>query len=266
VNQTDWALRIFRRSVLKQEKFRQIISMLGDVRGRTCLDIGADNGVISLLLRQGGGTWHSADLDDVTVESIRQLVGDSVHRIDGTSTPFADDTFDVVVIVDFLEHIDTDREFARELARILRPGGTLIVNVPHLKRFSLLNRVRHGIGLTDEKHGHVRPGYDLAGLADVLGPDFAVERSRTYSRSFSEAVDTVLNGVYELRKRQGSRERSRKGRVVTAADVARFRKELRLLSALYPALWLITRADHLLALQAGYKLIVRATRRIPEPA
>jgi SAM-dependent methyltransferase len=264
VNQAEWALRIFRRSVLKQEKYRQIVSMLGDVRGKTCLDIGADNGVISLLLRQRGGTWHSADLDEVTVDSIRRLVRDNVHRIDGRSTPFPDDAFDVVVIVDFLEHVHTDREFARELARILRPGGTLIVNVPRLNPRSLLNRFRNAIGLTDEKHGHVRPGYDIAGLCRVIGPDFTVERVQTYSRWFSEAVDTVLNGLYLLRSRQNGAGPSRKGPVMTEAEAGRLRKELRLLSMIYPALWLTTRADRLLFLQAGYKLIVRATLRKAE--
>jgi SAM-dependent methyltransferase len=256
----EWALRLFRRSVPKQEKYRQIVAMLGDVRGKTCLDIGADNGVISYLLRRLGGTWHSAGLDEVTVESIRRLVGDDVHRIDARSTPFPDDMFDVVVIVDFLEHIHSDREFADELARIVRPGGTLIVNVPRLVPGSRLHRFRHSIGLTDEKHGHVRPGYTLAGLRDLLHPTFEIEEARTYSKLFSEGVDTALNAAYELRRTGRDGERSRKGPVVTEEETRRLSKELRLLSAVYPVIWLVTRADRLLFLQEGYKLIVRAVR------
>ena len=95
----QWALALFRRSVLKQEKFARIVDMLGSVEGKTCLDIGGDNGIISYLLRRRGGTWHSADLDPTTVESIRELVGSDVHLIDGVRTPFPDRFFDVVVIV-----------------------------------------------------------------------------------------------------------------------------------------------------------------------
>jgi SAM-dependent methyltransferase len=256
--QTEWAVALFRKSVLKQAKFRRILELLDDPAGKTNLDIGADNGVISYLLRQRGGQWRSADLDERAVASIRQLVGDEVYRLDGASTPFADRSFDQVVIVDYLEHIPDDRAFARELERIVKPGGTVIVNVPHLQPGSPLNRFRHLIGLTDEWHGHLRPGYSLASLRETLGPRFRIDRAVTYSRFGSELVDTALNGVFEvMRKRKGGRGSS-KGTVVTQADVGQYRKQFRLLSLLYPALRLTAAADRLLPWQAGHKLIVRA--------
>jgi SAM-dependent methyltransferase len=257
----DWAVALFNRSVLKQAKFRQVLAHLDDPAGKTNLDIGADNGVISYLLRQRGGEWHSADLDETAVASIRRLVGHNVYQIDGGPTPFQPATFDQIVILDFLEHIRDDRGFARELARILRPGGRVIINVPHTKPRSLLNRFRHAIGLTDEWHGHLRPGYDLEHLRDLLGPHFVVERVTTYSRTFSELVDTAINGLYELLKRRSAgRSPSRKGTVVTQSDLRQHRKEFLLLSVLYPFLWGIAKLDHLLWLQSGYKLIVQARR------
>jgi SAM-dependent methyltransferase len=163
-----------------------------------------------------------------------------------------------VIIVDYLEHIQDDRAFAQELARILVPGGILVVNVPHLQPGSPLNRFRHRIGLTDAWHGHLRPGYTVEGLREVLGPRFAIERAVTYSRFGSELVDTALNGMYEaMRKRSGGASSS-KGAVVTAADVGRHRKQLRLLSLLYPALKLTASTDRLMPWQPGHKLIVRA--------
>ncbi len=260
-SQAEWAVALFRRSVLKQAKYRSIIGMLGDVENKTCLDIGGDNGVISYLLRQRGGNWHSADLDPAAVESIGRLV-DNVHQIDGLRTPFADDYFDVIVIVDFLEHIHTDRSFADELARILKPAGTLIVNVPHIKRRSVLNRVRHAVGLTDEKHGHVRPGYTVDGLTDVIGNEFRVEEVKTYSGTFAESIDTMMHvafGILERLKRGRAPKPTSKGTVVTSDDLSRHRGEFLLLSALYPVLWAISQLDRLLVYQQGYKLILRAT-------
>src|SRR5574341_2307285 len=93
----DWALMLFRKSVLKQNKFRQITELLGDPRGMSCLDVGSDNGVISYLLRQRGGSWKSADLDEAAVGAIRDLVRDDVYQIDGRRPPFADNEFDRIV-------------------------------------------------------------------------------------------------------------------------------------------------------------------------
>ena len=259
-----WPLRLFRRSVIKQEKWRRIEALLPaeGLEGRRCLDIGADNGVISLLLRRHGGTWTSVDLDESTVASIRELVGEDVQQIDGGRMPFADRSFDLVVIVDFLEHIQADCEFAAELARILAPGGTLIVNVPRPRPGSLMNRLRLEAGLTDEKHGHVRPGYDLDGLRSTLGEPFELETSVLYSRAFSESVDIALNALYESRKGTGDGEpRSRKGTVVTGADLEKRMQEFRALSLVYPLLWAWVRLDALLPRSSGHRLIARFRRR-----
>ena len=258
---SEWALALFNRSVLKQAKFKQILAHLDDPAGKCGLDIGADNGVISYLLRQRGGQWLSADLDERTVASIRQLVGSGVSQISGEAVPFEDRTFDLVVIVDFLEHIPDDRSFAGELARILKPGGQVLVNVPHLKPRSLLNRFRHAVGLTDKWHGHLRPGYSLEGLRQLLGPAFVIEKGTTYSGAFSEIVDTALNGLYlAMQKRQGLGGSSSKGSVITESDVRKHRKQFMLLSVLYPLFWSIAKLDALLWFTPGYKLIVSARR------
>jgi SAM-dependent methyltransferase len=255
----EWAVALFRKSVLKQAKLRRITALMEDPAGQRCLDIGGDNGVISLLLRRLGGRWASADLDQRTVASIRALVGEDVHRLDGARTPFPARSFDQVVVVDYLEHIADDAAFGEELARILKPGGRVIVNVPHLKPRSVLNRFRHAVGLTDEWHGHLRPGYSLDGIRTLLGPRFFIERAETYSKAFSELVDTALNGLYlAMQRRTGEVTGSSKGTVVTQADLHKHRKQFVLLSALYPFLWGISRLDALLWLQPGYKLIVRA--------
>ena len=47
-----------------------------------------------------------------------------------TSLPFADDTFDVVSAFDVIEHIEPESAVVDELARVLRPGGRLLVSVP----------------------------------------------------------------------------------------------------------------------------------------
>jgi SAM-dependent methyltransferase len=251
----EWAVALFRRSVLKQRKLAEITAWLGPTAGRRCLDLGSDNGVISLLLREQGGEWSSGDLTEEAVASIRSLVGSDTHLVHGDHLPFPDAAFDCVAVVDMLEHVPDERAFAAELARVLRPGGRLVVNTPHLKS-TLLRRLRHALGQTDEKHGHLRPGYTPEGLRRLLGPALEMEGSRTYSRFFSELVDTLINAALE-RLGKGS---SSKGMVVTGSDLSRHRRTFRLWSAVYPFVWAVTRLDALVP-ASGYMLIAAATRR-----
>jgi ubiquinone/menaquinone biosynthesis C-methylase UbiE len=249
-----WAVSLFRRSVLKQRKVAEITAALGPTEGLRCLDLGSDNGVVSLLLRQGGGRWASADLTDEAVEAIRGLVHDDVHSTDGRTLPFPDAEFDRVVVVDMLEHVPDDRVFLAEVARVLKPGGLLVVNTPPLKH-TALRRARHALGQTDEKHGHLRPGYTAEALRALFGPLFTLRQHHTYSRFFSEAVDTAINWGVERLGKKGSA----KGMVVTGADVKKHRKLFLAYSAVYPAVWAVTRFDALVP-ASGYMLIASATR------
>jgi SAM-dependent methyltransferase len=259
----EWAIALTRRSVLKQAKIRELTDAIGPIAGEACLDIGGDNGAVSAILRSRGGRWASADLGDRNIASIREVVGGDVRAIEGSRLPFESAAFDLVVIVDLLEHVEDDRELVRECARVLRPGGTLVVNVPHVKKRSLINAARHAVGLTDAWHGHLRPGYTIAGLSDLLAPDFRIEMTRTYSRAFSETIDLVMNAVFEkLRGPKSAAPPDSKGPVVTSTDVAKHGTAFRLLGITYPFLYAFSRLDALMPFQPGYKLIVRA-RHVP---
>jgi SAM-dependent methyltransferase len=244
--------------VLKQEKLREIERLLPPLEQKTCLDIGGDNGVVSYLLRQKGGTWHSADMAE-TVEAIREIVGQNVHPLEGASLPFPDKHFDLVVVIDYLEHIHDDHLFVEEVFRVLKPGGELILNVPHAKRGAVLRPVRVALGLTDEQHGHVRPGYRESELRQLLDGLFTIRAVRTYSRFFSHLIDMVF-GLAHARFTKGEPRKTSKGAVVTQADFEGDARAFLLSSLLYPICWFLVRLDRLLFFTKGYLLIIGAEK------
>lgn len=258
----EWPVRLFRRSVLKQQKYRAITGLLGSAAGRRCLDIGSDSGVVSYLLRQGGGDWASADLDPAAVASIRTLVGTDVHQLDGGRTRFRDDEFDCVVIVDLLEHLADDRKFVDELHRIVRPGGVVIANVPY-PHHGLLRRLRDSLGQTDEQHGHVRPGYTLETLGALLEGRFTLSVAHRYSGFFAEATDALL--IWGLGRLKGGAQGSKKGVIVGETNLKRHARLFRAYSMIYPFVWGLSQLDRLLWWQPGYMLIAKATVNKPTP-
>ena len=84
---------------------------------------------------------------------------------DALNLPFADDSFDVVIAAEILEHIPQDTAAMAELVRVVRPGGTVAVSVPRW----LPERVCWA--LSDEYHevegGHVRI-YERSQLVERL--------------------------------------------------------------------------------------------------
>lgn len=113
--------------------------------GHRVLDFGCGGGRHALeAMRRGGAvTALDADVDEVRkaaawiaamLEDDKQTAenggtGNAVVA-DGGALPFDDGAFDCVVASEVLEHVHDDASVVGELARALRPGGTLAVTVP----------------------------------------------------------------------------------------------------------------------------------------
>jgi len=75
------------------------------------------------------------------------------HYYDGTRLPFDDASFDTVLSVQVLEHTPSPQALLNEMARVLRPGGTLLLSAPFSFR------------LHEEPHDYFR--YTPHGLRDM---------------------------------------------------------------------------------------------------
>jgi 2-polyprenyl-3-methyl-5-hydroxy-6-metoxy-1,4-benzoquinol methylase len=261
----EWHMRLYRKSLHKQAKLRNILSLMPSPGGKGCIDVGGDNGVISYLLRQEGGTWQSVDLTEKAVNSIGQLVGeDQAHLIEDNRLPFDDQVADLIVIIDYLEHVEADEAFAKECHRVLKEDGILLVNVPFRKRMSLIRGIRKILGLTDAMHGHVRPGYSEAELYNVLKNGFDVPKAKTYNKFFIELVDTGVQFLGTFIKSSHD-DGGSKGNLIDQEDFSRHIKAFRLYSFIYPFLWLAAKLDFFLFWTQGHSLVVLAHRRSWKP-
>ncbi len=111
--------------------------------GHLVLDMGAGAGRHAFeVFRRGAHIvaldYSLADLKDVSGlfaamrdadEAPAGTVAATVNG-DGTRLPFPDDTFDRIICSEVMEHIPDDSAAAAELARVLKPGGTIAVTVP----------------------------------------------------------------------------------------------------------------------------------------
>jgi SAM-dependent methyltransferase len=97
-------------------------------RGRV-LDVPAGQGALAERLRDNGFDVRACDLypELFRVPSIEVRPGD----LSGT-LPYGDAEFDAVVCLEGLEHIENPHQAIREFARLLVPGGHLVVSTPNI--------------------------------------------------------------------------------------------------------------------------------------
>ena len=93
------------------------------------LDVGCGTGAIMEFVKRKGFVVFGIDVDQVALEYCRSK-GLEVGSGLATKIGFPDDTFDIVLALDVLEHVQVDREAVQEIQRILKKGGIFIASVP----------------------------------------------------------------------------------------------------------------------------------------
>jgi ubiquinone/menaquinone biosynthesis C-methylase UbiE len=116
---------------LNLAKRLRLMERYTDVRGKRVLDCGCGAGdYVTALLEVGADAWG--------IEYAREKVASSHSSVTGRLSvgdlgeiAVGDAAFDVALLNEVLEHVPDDRRVLRELWRILRPGGTLIIFSPN---------------------------------------------------------------------------------------------------------------------------------------
>ena len=98
-------------------------------RDLLALDIGCGTGVNLKFLSQYGRVI-GLDSEELAVKLCQEGGQGRALRGDVREIPFRDRSFDVVVAMDVMEHVDDDAGMLQEVRRVLKPGGLLYLTVP----------------------------------------------------------------------------------------------------------------------------------------
>jgi len=193
-----------------KHRIRVALEYLDVQPGERVLDCGCGLGwPLKILSETQEGFLVGADRDLARLGRARREVGGArLVAADIARLPFADETFDKILLSEVLEHLPDDLGALREVRRVLRPGGILAVTVPN-HDYPLLwdpiNWTRERLGLAPIRAGilggiwtdHVRL-YTRPEVVDLLRrADFAVEDVRGHVHY---CVPFAHNLVYGLGK------------------------------------------------------------------
>jgi len=263
---TPWQLRMFQKTLKKKLRLKALKTHLGVLSGTDeCLLVtcGDNNGAMNYRLRELGGKWSWADLERKSIQEMSGLLGDPVVHVSQDNLPFPDEKFDCVVSIDVHEHLKDPNPFTKELWRVTKRGGKVIVTMPNGDETKLATRIKNGIGMTKEKYGHVREGYDIPELKNLMKTnDIQPCAESSFSKFFTEILELSINFLYvNILSKKGKAE-VEEGTIAPATQdqLKSVEKTYKMYSLIYPLFWLISKMDIFLLFSRGYVVMVEGKK------
>ena len=145
--------------------------------GGKVVEYGAGSGNVSERLLPLAGHLTLVEPSGFLIDPLRSRFAASANvavaaaTLEAHAAQTADETFDTVVLVNVLEHIEADRAALANLVRILKPGGHLLVFVPAMQW--LMSEL-------DRLHGHFRRYHKADLVAKVQGAGAQVSQCRYF--------------------------------------------------------------------------------------
>jgi ubiquinone/menaquinone biosynthesis C-methylase UbiE len=149
-----------------------VLGLLAVKPGERVLDIGCGNARDITRVTECGGHVVGVDISAGMVAAAKQelermgMSGIKLQVGDATSLDFPDASFDKVLCSEVIEHIPDALQALREMRRVLRPGGCLVLSTPNKGSWYGLERYWIWEGLLRRKWPH--PCDEWRNMADVL--------------------------------------------------------------------------------------------------
>lgn len=135
--------------------------------GQKVLDVGGFDGLISSSLKA------RVDIQPVILDTdakglvIAKKRGLETCMADALDIPFKEASFDIALCLDVIEHLQNGEAMLREVSRILKPGGLLVITAPvDGSQFAFLSGDE--LKKLHKKWGHIRTGYKLDEMKSIL--------------------------------------------------------------------------------------------------
>lgn len=266
-NSTPWQLRMFQKTLKKRLRLKELSRILGNIsKNNECLLVtcGDNNGAMNYYLREIGGNWSFVDLEKKSLDEMSLLLNQEVKYVNYDNLPFNDKSFNVIVTIDCHEHLKDPETFTKEIHRIAKENGRVIITVPGGQKTKVANILKNAVGMTKEKYGHIREGFSVKELSGLMmNAKLNPIKKRTFSRFFTEMLELGINFLYVQVLAKKSKTKVDEGTIAPATEdqLKSVEKTYKLYSLFYPFFKVISSFDYLLFFTKGYVVIVEGEKR-----
>jgi SAM-dependent methyltransferase len=177
---------------------RLILDLIGDLAGRLVLDVGCGDGALTCTAASRGAAVTGIDPDPAMLDAARARVAGADYGatfVEGRveELPLREASFDLVAAITVLCFVPDALSAVREMARVLRPGGRLVLG--ELGRWSwwaAIRRVRGWLGSSSWAAARFRTAAEMEILARQAGLSITAVRSGVYYPPVGVAARALL--------------------------------------------------------------------------
>lgn len=160
------------------------------------LDYGCGSGFLAGILQERGYDTSGVDVSPEAIEFGKDKGIKNLSIVSGVKTNYPDASFDLVLAMDVIEHVEDDYLVMMELARILKPDGLAIITIPAYQWMW---------GVQDEVAHHFRR-YTMKSFLKLVKstPGLKVVR-KTYFNTFlfpPAALVRIASKIFKLKSRE----------------------------------------------------------------
>jgi ubiquinone/menaquinone biosynthesis C-methylase UbiE len=113
-----------------QDRRLDLIRQYVELRAKRILDVGCGLGMYVSQFRQFSDDVYGVDIDPDKIGRASEWLP-NLKISPAEQLPFEDNSFDIILLNEVIEHVDDDRQTIREAYRVLAPGGHIVVYAPN---------------------------------------------------------------------------------------------------------------------------------------
>lgn len=176
--------------------YQLVLEFLPPVEGKKVLEIACGRGGFSRLLASRGATVWGADFSESAVAIAKDrllrdpLLVDHVTyvQVDAQDMPFEENSFDLVISCETIEHVPDPRAAVREMHRVCKPGGTLFLTTPNYMNLMGLYEI----------YSAVRKRKILSGLEQPLDRHYVFFQIRRFVQTAGWQIIATNGTVHQV--------------------------------------------------------------------
>lgn len=157
-----------------------------ETKNKRCLDIGCENGRYKDSIEKKGYIYFGVDINPTELN-------DYMQRMDATDLHIANETYDCVICIDVLEHIQKPEEAISEMFRVLKKDCSAYIHIPNSEQSHILFPHPH-------QQDHVVEGFTRTEIRDLILKEKFNHVNIIPSFNFHEMLAWEINYLFNVNK------------------------------------------------------------------